>query len=1541
MPVVTASGTLDMTLMTQDLLVQMLAHGTVRAATPTRYEVEYNIDGYTVRHVFEGAGFVYPAGGGAPTAGAITSYSILDFDGDPVLAITGLTISFGQLNTALAASDPQAFLDLIFGGGDTITGGDDTGPGDIINGHGGDDQISGGADGGDTLFGGAGNDTITGGDENVTGHPAPSYDGIDGGAGDDVLSGGTGNDVIVGGLGADQINGDAGNDYLLGYGGAISYTSSAVPYTPPFQNFPIYVEVRTHLPTDRLNDDGAADTLNGGDGDDTIVAGLNDVVDGGLGNDLLDLTFIGRSSGLTLDMAGGLAALGAASGGSFVNVERIIVRGSNHADAVTGSTAADTIYGGEGGDTIDGGGGNDTLIGATYGHNQLIGPLSGHQFDDGDIDTLSGGEGNDTLVVGLRDIADGGDGTDILHLTLVGLDHGVNLDLAVGDRWATLAAASGGALIGFETLTYLSTTDFEDTVRLNGAGNFYLHAGNDTFHGDVATQFVGGEAGNDTIYTYGGNDRIWGGAGDDVVYAGDGIDYIYGDLDNNLNGSTPTPGNDYLDGGAGNDFLYGGGDDIIVTGAGADQGEGGDGFDTLDYSASTTSITMGTETAYGPFNAPYTVVVGMGGDSIGDRFSGIERVIGTAFNDVMNNVLDAVGGAGNDTITLGYSSGRLDGGDGNDTLTASSGNDTLLGGAGDDVLFGGGGNDLIDGGEGNDTLSYGDFYSVAIGMTVDLRLTGPQAPRSPGEHPAQSAGQDTLISIENLNGTNAGDVFHGNDEANILRGGLNSNFYSTLPDGTQVPYTVDYLYGHGGDDQLFGDWAAEQGEGTVYETGVDWLYGGEGNDIAHGGTGADKVYGDDGDDQVFGDGGDDALFGGDGADRLSGGIGSDVLDGGAGADTAIFNGARSAYSISTTNGVTFVSGPDGTDTLTNIERLRFDDGLFNLAGNPLPNEVNGTPNADTLNGTAGADSIAAGGGDDVITGGAGSDIIDGGEGMDTAVFARSASYAVTVNGGVVTAISSEGTDTLTNVERLRFGDLELAVADLTGTTLIGSAAGETLNGADGDDRFFGGAGNDQLEGGAGVDTADYSGAAAGVTAQLNTGQASNDGDGGVDTFTAIENLTGSAFNDVLLGDGGSNVLRGGAGYDVLIGLAGNDVIHGGAGAANELYGGAGDDRYVVEAEDTIVEQAGEGVDLVETGLSRFRLSANVENLTYTGTAGFEGQGNAGDNVIRGTTGRDVLIGFDGNDILYGGAGAANELYGGAGDDYYVVQAGDTIVEAENGGADSVEARLNVFYLGANIENLVFGGVGNFVGTGNSLNNLIIGGGGDDVLAGGGGSDQIQGGGGHDRLLLRGVQADYAITAEGAGWRIIDNTAGRDGSILVTSIEVIEFGDRSTRDLTPPAAPADFGDKAGGADALVSPLVDDDFLLGGPQTQPVAPSVDAIKTVEAGPQILPAEVEAPAAKAAVDMPLVLPGVLDDGFVNYKAVGDAPLVLPSEVGDRLLMEPGGVFGGLDSLAFQFKPALEIDFWNLEHEMQRALDDVQARSHTGRPVDHDPWG
>ncbi|WP_291839512.1 hypothetical protein, partial [Brevundimonas sp.] len=108
--------------------------------------------------------------------------------------------------------------------------------------------------------------------------------------------------------------------------------------------------------------------------------------------------------------------------------------------------------------------------------------------------------------------------------------------------------------------------------------------------------------------------------------------------------------------------------------------------------------------------------------------------------------------------------------------------------------------------------------------------------------------------------------------------------------------------------------------------------------------------------------------------------------------------------------------------------------------------------------------------------------------------------------------------------------------------------------------------------------------------------------------------------------------------------------------------------------------------------------------------------------------------------------------------------------------------------------------------------------------------------------------------EGAGWRIIDNTAGRDGSILATSIEVLEFGDRSTRDLTPPAAPADFGDKDQGA-----------------LTQPVAPVADTAKAMDARPQVLPGDDDF----ILVDGPEVLPHAPFD-----KADGAFPLVQPDD-------------------------------------------------------------
>jgi Ca2+-binding RTX toxin-like protein len=77
-----------------------------------------------------------------------------------------------------------------------------------------------------------------------------------------------------------------------------------------------------------------------------------------------------------------------------------------------------------------------------------------------------------------------------------------------------------------------------------------------------------------------------------------------------------------------------------------------------------------------------------------------------------------------------------------------------------------------------------------------------------------------------------------------------------------------------------------------------------------------------------------------------------------------------------------------------------------------------------------------------------------------------------------------------------------------------------------------------MVGGLGVDTDAYASAGAGVVVNLATTTAQNTGAAGTDTASGFENLTGSAFDDTLTGDGSANVIDGGAGNDTLIGGAG-------------------------------------------------------------------------------------------------------------------------------------------------------------------------------------------------------------------------------------------------------------------------------------------------------------------------------------------------------------------------------------------------------------------
>ncbi|TBX72997.1 rhizobiocin, partial [Rhizobium laguerreae] len=254
----------------------------------------------------------------------------------------------------------------------------------------------------------------------------------------------------------------------------------------------------------------------------------------------------------------------------------------------------------------------------------------------------------------------------------------------------------------------------------------------------------------------------------------------------------------------------------------------------------------------------------------------------------------------------------------------------------------------------------------------------------------------------------------------------------------------------------------------------------------------------------------------------------------------------------------------------------------------------------------------------------------------------------------------------------------------------------------------------------------------------------------------IENVRAGSGNDMIVGNEADNTLWGNAGNDSLTGDSGNDTLDGGAGI-DKMSGGVGNDVYIVDnANDTVIENANGGTDTVRTAVGDFTLGTNVENLTYTGTDGFAGYGNAADNVITGGTRFDWLDGKAGADTLIGGAG----------DDTYTVDSlGDVVVEATDGGVDRILTDLAAYSLAgiANVENLILRSNGNSTGTGNSLDNMITSGTGSDTLSGGAGNDTLDGGRGADSLT-GGTGNDIYVVYD-VGDTITENAAEGTDTVL--------------------------------------------------------------------------------------------------------------------------------------------------------------------------------
>ncbi len=241
--------------------------------------------------------------------------------------------------------------------------------------------------------------------------------------------------------------------------------------------------------------------------------------------------------------------------------------------------------------------------------------------------------------------------------------------------------------------------------------------------------------------------------------------------------------------------------------------------------------------------------------------------------------------------------------------------------------------------------------------------------------------------------------------------------------------------------------------------------------------------------------------------------------------------------------------------------------------------------------------------------------------------------------------------------------------DLSATTLltginnlIGSAHDDILTGNIANNILRGGEGADTIEGGGGEDTASYRNAGGGVRVDLTLTEAQEDFDGDAanqneavgDIITNIENIEGSAHNDLLTGDGNANKLAGGAGDDRLFGGEGNDELNGDAGS-DYLNGGAGNDELNGDAGDDYL-YGGDGNDILNGG----------EGNDYL-------NGGEGNDELNGGAGDDYLYGGDGNDSLYGGEGN-DELNGGEGDDRLEGGGGaDTYEFSYRGNTDTIDS----------------------------------------------------------------------------------------------------------------------------------------------------------------------------------------------------------------------------------------------------------------------------
>ena len=480
-------------------------------------------------------------------------------------------------------------------------------------------------------------------------------------------------------------------------------------------------------------------------------------------------------------------------------------------------------------------------------------------------------------------------------------------------------------------------------------------------------------------------------------------------------------------------------------------------------------------------------------------------------------------------------------------------------------------------------------------------------------------------------------------------------------------------------------------------------------------------------------------------------------------DIVAFGGKQSFGSAG--QPIYFIKGDLGAEDDSLV--IAKDIGRFsNITGGAGHDFISGGLGRDTFDGGEGDDFLIGSGGDDTLIGKGGRDEFDGGAGadqIDGGADKDRVSYEDSGNGvsfywqpnGKLTGFGGDAEgDTLANIEYLvgsKFNDV-LVANPLEGSTLEGLGGDDTLLGGKGGDYLLGGAGGDTLDGREGEDGTSYLSSFAGVHIDLYR-KVFFGGDASGDLLTGIEQVQGSAYNDAIFGDSGSNRIDGFIGDDVLAGAWGKDTVDGGHG--NDLVyafgdgdklsgGGTVDDPGV----DTL-SYVGRTVGGVTVNLRTGAAPDFIEPTSLAGHSTFEnlegtndGDSLTGDlqyNRIRGLSGDDSLNGDDGNDTLDGGLGA-DKLNGGAGldlADYSESIAGVT-VDLFAGTGKGGAAEGDTLALGT-IEDLLGSALTDKL-TGDSRDNRI-----DSGLSQIGSADSVQGGSGNDTLVV-----NYSVVDIGKG-----------------------------------------------------------------------------------------------------------------------------------------------------------------------------------------------